>query len=206
MSRSPQDEWGGRVYTIKDRINEIRLAIQNKMYQSALALALTLPDICGQVKYPQEKCKGRRYRDWFNEFVGHLYMPKVTAESIDPNHRIVNGNVCWNLRCAFLHSGDDDIADAGLKAILGPEDDGFSVSCNFLLDLDWEELDCSTDFSAMTRNYTIRINIVYLCDNLCDAADNFFDNCANNSTFEERSFSIYSSDQWEKDRKLYFCE
>ena len=43
-------DWGYSTFTILDRVKEIEIAIANKMYQSALALALTLPDICGKAE------------------------------------------------------------------------------------------------------------------------------------------------------------
>lgn len=40
-----------------DLIKDIENALRNKSYLSALALSLTLPDICGGVEYPQFKRK-----------------------------------------------------------------------------------------------------------------------------------------------------
>ena len=43
---------GDASFTFLDRIREIRWNIQDGRWQSALALALTLPDICGGIAYP----------------------------------------------------------------------------------------------------------------------------------------------------------
>jgi hypothetical protein len=40
-----------------EKIKDINLALTNKSYLSALALSLTLPDICGQIEYPDLKKK-----------------------------------------------------------------------------------------------------------------------------------------------------
>ena len=40
----------GWVFVMIDKINDIRKALLNKTYISAVALALTLPDICSQVE------------------------------------------------------------------------------------------------------------------------------------------------------------
>ena len=40
-----------------DKIVAIRKAIECECYLPALALALTLPDICGQIEYPDFKRK-----------------------------------------------------------------------------------------------------------------------------------------------------
>lgn len=35
---------------MKEKINEIRMALKNGYYNAALALSLTLPDICAQIE------------------------------------------------------------------------------------------------------------------------------------------------------------
>lgn len=47
-------------FTFLDRVREIELNIKDRRWQSALALALTLPDICGGIAYPEHV---KRYRD-----------------------------------------------------------------------------------------------------------------------------------------------
>ena len=40
-------------FTFLDRIEEVELNIVDGRWQSALALALTLPDICGGIAFPE---------------------------------------------------------------------------------------------------------------------------------------------------------
>ena len=47
-------------FTFLSRIQEIEWNIQDGRWQSALALALTLPDICGGIEYPELI---KKYRD-----------------------------------------------------------------------------------------------------------------------------------------------
>ena len=49
---------------MKEKINDIKEAVANKAFQSALALALTLPDICGEIEYPTESSGRKRYAKW----------------------------------------------------------------------------------------------------------------------------------------------
>ena len=50
-----------RNYGIADRIEEIYKCLDSKLWQSALALSLTIPDICGQIEFKEMKTKdGRR--------------------------------------------------------------------------------------------------------------------------------------------------
>ena len=70
------------------KIEAIEEAIKYKCYLPALSLALTIPDICGQIEYPEFK---RAKNPSFTEYM------------------------CYKLRCAFLHSGNSDIEDFGKK-------------------------------------------------------------------------------------------
>ena len=47
-------------FTFLHRIEEVELNIEDGRWQSALALALTLPDICGGIAFPEIV---KRYRD-----------------------------------------------------------------------------------------------------------------------------------------------
>ena len=79
MSR---EEWGLTQYTILDRVAEVERAVNAGLYQAALALALTLPDICGEVESPKAKT-GERYRTWFDNHVSQRYLPKtIPAEEL----------------------------------------------------------------------------------------------------------------------------
>jgi hypothetical protein len=44
--------------------------LKAEAYLSALALTLTLPDICGKAAYPEIKTAGDRYRKWYDEQIG----------------------------------------------------------------------------------------------------------------------------------------
>ena len=47
-------------FTFLNRVEEVEFNIQDRRWQSALALALTLPDICGGIAFPDIV---KRYRD-----------------------------------------------------------------------------------------------------------------------------------------------
>ena len=57
---------------MKDKIKDIRNALDNGCYLSALSLTLTIPDICGRIQYPGEK-NGKVYIKWFDEFIYPYY-------------------------------------------------------------------------------------------------------------------------------------
>ena len=66
---------GDASFTFLDRIREIRWNIQDGRWQSALALALTLPDICGGIAYPETV---KKYRE--GSVMGDRYGKPARAE------------------------------------------------------------------------------------------------------------------------------
>ena len=91
-------------FTFLDRIEEVELNIVDRRWQSALALALTLPDICGKAKYPTDGNK-KRYIAWYDEYVG-AYEQCPGEEGEMP---YLSGEVVYQLRCSFLHQGNPNI-------------------------------------------------------------------------------------------------
>ncbi len=60
-----------------EKIKEVKRALECKCYLSALALVLTLPDICGKMEYPnylyEEGASESNNSTWFDNWVNHLY-------------------------------------------------------------------------------------------------------------------------------------
>lgn len=51
-------------------LEEIEKSIKNDLFFSALALALTIPDICGKAEYPFSKSNKFRYVAWYDAYLG----------------------------------------------------------------------------------------------------------------------------------------
>lgn len=90
---------------IQRLIDDINKALDNDCFFSALSLALTLPDICGKAKYPNEKSTKKRYIDWYDEYIG-AYEQCPGEEGKMP---YLSGEVVYSLRCSFLHQGNPNI-------------------------------------------------------------------------------------------------
>lgn len=104
----------------------LKLALSNENWYAALAIALTLPDICGWLENPQEKV-GRRYSNWYNkyfEFGLVEKLPEDIRESITDT--FLNGEDCYRLRCAYLHSGVDEITSHLPKKNSIQKDSGYN--------------------------------------------------------------------------------
>lgn len=90
------------------KISEIRTALNAELYNCALAVSLTPPDICGKVEFPSEKSSSARYKQWFLKYVEPLTTSPATilpgGEIVD--YTWITSDECWALRCAVLHAGN----------------------------------------------------------------------------------------------------
>lgn len=76
-------------------VKEIYCDLHNRCYISALTTALTLPDICGKAKYPNEKTT-KRYKQWLDDYVCKKQPFGLQADV----------EIIYNLRCSLLHEGN----------------------------------------------------------------------------------------------------
>lgn len=69
-------------------------------WRAALALALTLPDICSGLSTPDQKGKSK-YIAWVDEYLFErpYYRTMMTASDV------------YALRCSYLHAGIDDVSE-----------------------------------------------------------------------------------------------
>ncbi|WP_404430987.1 hypothetical protein [Sutcliffiella horikoshii] len=155
---------------LKHIINEIYSSLENKNYLSALALTLTLPDICAKISYPNMKGSGRRYKFWYNEFVYKYDKPKVGLDDLES--LTINGEIVYALRNLLLHERSLDATD-DVRKELGVKN---SQSLKFVL---------SNSITSYSKTWTggdeskdpdiyIRISVVNFCRNICAVAENVY--------------------------------
>ena len=157
-------------FTFLDRIEEIELNILDRRWQSALALALTLPDICGGIAFPEivkhyrdgrvmldrqknpTRDVGTQYIRWFDEYAGDYF--KLSQSDEKP---YICGERCWQLRCEYLHQN---------KGFLNDEN-----NIRFHLGLNCGMSVCQLDGTNVQENgIDIRIDIEQFCLRMCKAA------------------------------------
>lgn len=165
-----------------DKIESIKRALENHCYMPALSLALTLPDICGQIEYPSftingQRQVGRQYITWFDEWVNHNYADPSgwTVDGKKAKKAYFTGKMCYDLRCSFLHSGNSDIHDFNEK-----EDKENRYSYKFELSINGADSFGTTcdsfqySTNKLLKQRTVRINIITLCYNLCLSAELYY--------------------------------
>lgn len=95
-------------------LEEIQRSLDNELFLAGLALALTLPDICGKAEYPREDSSKKRYIQWYDENVGITEKPPEFAQR-DTEMPYLSGEVVYSLRCQFLHQGTPNIETKKIK-------------------------------------------------------------------------------------------
>lgn len=93
---------------IEKIIDNIDKALKVEAYWAALALMLTLPDICAKAQYPNLRGNKNRYIKWYNEHIGYSEKPSYETKN-DIEMPYLSGEVIYQLRCAVLHEGSATI-------------------------------------------------------------------------------------------------
>ena len=145
-------------------VREIEISLENRCYFVALALTLTLPDICGAAEYPAETSVGKRYINWYNKYIGDAEQKERSSDT----DSYLSGEVVYNLRNTFLHQGNPTINKDKIKA---PENhfDKFIL----ILGDGTKIREIKTQFDIANGAATFRamsIDITYLCREICAAA------------------------------------
>ena len=161
------------------KINSIHAAYEAGLYEPALALALTLPDICSKVEYPNEEHVTKRYIEWCD---AHIF----TETPTDPDVAFT-GAALYQLRCHFLHNGDNDIfKDTGATwtqvninefDLMEPKD-GSGIELLHRIET-WKD----TDTGNIT--YKAKMNLRFIIDALCDSAEDFYYSWQNKDEFDD---------------------
>lgn len=88
-----------------------RRAAEDDNWFAALPIALTLPDICGAVDDPGPGKSKKRYVAWWDAYMAPRYWvrPDEDEEPQWEPFTYLPGPDAYALRCAYLHSGTDEV-------------------------------------------------------------------------------------------------
>ena len=136
---------------MKKILKEIEKALKEEMYYSALALTLTLPDICGRAEYGK-KSNRERYEKWMENYVIQDFEnPDELSQfkSFTPKN-------CWELRNSILHSGNKKTK---FKQLYLTNGNLFSI----------------TLYKKDSKyNLKLTIGVKYFCSKICKAAETYY--------------------------------
>ena len=168
-----------------DKICDVKRSIEAKAYLAALSLALTFPDICGKLAYPNVQKVRERYIKWFDDYVSQFYSPN------EKEYPQFTGEMCYKLRCAFLHAGNAE---------------GIPID-QFELCIDGCSCFGSTWSDENDKKHYIRINVVELCAGICGAAEQFYTLNSNQLDFSDTHITIINiCKETEKIEKVNSCQ
>jgi hypothetical protein len=173
------------------KIEDIKKALGNGAYLATLALTLTLPDICGQVEYPDEKSSRKLYSAWFNKYVYEVHF-KYDGEYKDSyTGTEFDGDACYALRCKYLHNGNTninkkvEITDFEL-CITSTDDSGIYVS----------KFGVTTDLNTSIRTNSVRLDVRDLCNKICMAVAQYYNANKDKGGFKDHSVKIIDMEKW----------
>lgn len=149
-------------------VQDIRNALENELYFVALISALTLPDICGKVAYPDERSSRKRYISWYEEEIGKYEKNPDDKE----NMPYLSGEVIYSLRCSLLHEGNPNMNNDSLRT-------DFPIDRFSLVIEKAKPFDIYSDSSSLMnfgsehiREY--QMNVRRICMILCNVAESYY--------------------------------
>ena len=160
-------------------VNDIRNALKNQCYFSALALSLALPDICGSTEFPN-KSVAERYIGWYDKYVGEY----VKDDNDTIKRPWLSGEMVYNLRNTYLHQGSINIDADKVK------EEANKVDKFVLLWGNGENIQDMT-LTVLFRSVNFRlimVDVTYLCELLCECSLEYYNN--NRERFKNNSSII----------------
>lgn len=151
-------------------IHDIKRSLENGCYFSALALALTLPDICGMAEFPNETSVAR-YIEWYDKYLGIFMAQGKDLNGVE--NPWLSGEIIYNLRNTFLHTGSPNVMGDKVKEEANQID-------RFILVLGdstviWDSTIAVDVGHGKVKFKAIIVDVTYLCKNICDCALWFYD-------------------------------
>ena len=160
------------------KIQHIKDALQAGAYQAALALALTLPDICAKVDNKMSETTKTHYIAWVDK---NTDFSKLSAGALTSEAEM-NGTLIYSLRCAFLHCGNDEIKNQSAGQNLPHTQ--FEVAAPGSLG---NGIYYSYHISGSTKcNRTVKaqVDAEAICELLCESAEKYYNAYAQKSHFD----------------------
>jgi hypothetical protein len=105
---------------IQNKVDEIQKALEYGLYECALTLAMTLPDICAKVAFKDDQhfykegkwLVGESYKQWFEDYVSIYFNNDFPIQNENIKYGFTGeylkftSEYCYHLRCFLLHEGN----------------------------------------------------------------------------------------------------
>lgn len=161
-----------------DLIDDIENALQHNCLRVALGMALTLPDICGQVEHPKLNV-GERYTKWCDRYLKNQGF--ITIE--DSADKVISGNIYYKLRCAYLHSGNLELNQR--------EKDDFPEFRLLMCNKEDKDIYCEPlHKNLQDKDLIITIDVRHMIQVICNAAKEYYGLYENKDDFKNHHILI----------------
>ena len=147
---------------MKHFVDATRRAVQQGNWYAALALALTMPDICGRINYPGKKSE-ERVRLFFDQYLAQNYR---CGPSWAPIISMTGGDF-YALRCAYLHQGEFELQGQRARDVLSrihPTEPGPTVRHNNLNA-------GNSNLATGVKDGILQLSIDMFCEEVCIAVE-----------------------------------
>lgn len=134
---------------MNELISQVRRALDSELYYLALYVTLTLPDTLRALQSENGYATSDKYEEWFDEYVA----PKYTMRG----DNILDGEMCYNLRCSILHQGKIDTGTEDYVRVIFAEPEGGVIAHNNIL------------------NGALQIGIEEFCRDVLEGAEEWMD-------------------------------
>lgn len=180
------------VDSLIELINEIEASLEAGFLKCALGMALTLPDICGAIEYKKENSNRKRYESWCENFMYERNTIEVSISPQEPDStineepKVIDPNVCYKLRCSYLHSGNLNINEKRKGCTKYPT---FNLHMTHSNDQGHycDHISINTDTN---KTESISVDVYRLCHVLCNSAKEYYRIHEPKLDFVEHRFNI----------------
>lgn len=165
------------------KIDEVRKANGVGAYQAGLALSLSIADICGMVEYPSIPKVGERFVKWCDNYIDFTDTTWGGDFALFESCNLC-GDMLYALRCAFLHSGSDDVlaTSHGSKTL--------HITRFTLVRPSTSLEEYGYRYTSSSTGSTVEFDIEYLCKLICDSAEKYYNNHPDKTLFDSHTCSF----------------
>lgn len=163
------------VYAIED-------ALEKGCYLPALALTLTIPDICAKYDYKKiyenketyngKQGNGAAYSKWYDNNIRNTEIPIINSKNLSKQELLIQkefleksaitGELVWRLRCGLLHNGVLDL-DKQWSDEKNTVKFKFTVSKESKTNFAGGASKSISDFNGSHANYDIQLDLITFC-------------------------------------------
>lgn len=93
-------------------LNQLEQSLGSGLYYLSLMATLIIPDIAGALDSANGEASGKKYADWFEQYVRPRFnenvqrsLPKEVAGKVPAIENPLTGEACYRFRCSLLHQG-----------------------------------------------------------------------------------------------------